>query len=155
MDVKAADIMTRDVVCVQSTTTLQGLVELFFSKLVSGVPVVEGEKLVGIISKTDLVTHGLEKELSSILGKKTKGSANVDLPDFENFLGLDPSHETVGQVMKSPVITAKPSTSVSEIVRIMLDKKIHRIVITENEKVVGIVTSMDLLHLLDTEGSKR
>jgi len=155
MDVKAADVMTRDVVCVQTTTTLQGLVELFFSKLVSGVPVVEGEKLVGIISKTDLVTHGLEKELSSILGKKTKGSANVDLPDFENFLGLDPSHETVGQVMKSPVITAKPSTSVSEIVRIMLDKKIHRIVITKNEKVVGIITSMDLLHLLDTEGSKR
>jgi len=155
MDVKAADVMTRDVVCVQSTTTLQKLVELFFSKLVSGVPVIEGEKLVGIISKTDLVTHGLEKELSSILGKKMKGSANVELPDFENLLGPYLSQETVGQVMKSPVITAKQSTSVSEIVRIMLDKKIHRIVITENEKVVGIITSMDLLHLLDKEGSKR
>ena len=155
MDVKAADIMTRDVICVQASTTLQELVEFFFSKPVGGVPVVKGEKLVGIISKTDLVTHGLEKELSSILGEKMKGSSSVDLPDFENLLGPDLAQETVGQVMKSPVITAKPSTNVSEIVRIMLDKKIHRIVITENKKVVGIITSMDLLRLLDTEGSKR
>lgn len=150
MNAKAEDIMTRNVVTVFTKSTLQDLVEIFFSKKVSGVPVVdENSMLVGIISKTDLVTHGLEKELHSIMGQKMSGSSSIDLPDFDNLLGPEPSSATVEGIMTTPVITAKPSTGISEIVGIMLKNKIHRVIIINNGKVEGIVTSMDLLRLLD------
>ncbi|MCH7783529.1 CBS domain-containing protein [candidate division KSB1 bacterium] len=149
MDVTVEEIMVKDVVCVHTSVSLQELVEIFFSKSVSGVPVIDDDsKLVGIISKTDLVTHGLEKELNTIIGTKMADSSLSDLPDFDNLLGPEPSQSTVGEIMTSPVITAEPRTKVSKIARIMLENKIHRVVITKKDRVVGIVSSMDLLRLL-------
>jgi CBS domain-containing protein len=151
MGVTASKIMTREVICVQESATIQELVALIFSKRVSGVPVLDGDsKLAGIVSKTDLVTHGLEQELSSILGRISENTAQVDLPDLDNLLGSAPSVETVSQIMTTDVVTASPSSEIREIVRMMLEKKIHRVVITKDKKVIGIVTSMDLLRLLDT-----
>ena len=150
MSVTASDIMTRDVVCVKATASLQELLEIVSAQHVSGVPVLDEEsKLVGIVSKTDLVTYGLERELSAILGQETVNTSHVDLPDFNNLLGSEPAKESVSQLMTSSVITAAPSTEVKALVRIMLENKIHRVVITDNERVVGIVSSMDLLRLLD------
>lgn len=149
MDVTVEEIMVKDVVCVHTSVSLQELVEIFFSKSVSGVPVIDDDsKLVGIISKTDLVTHGLEKELNTIIGTKTADSLQTDLPDFDNLLGPEPSQSMVGEIMTSPVMTAEPNAKVSKIVAMMLEKKIHRVVITKNDLVVGIVSSMDLLRLL-------
>ena len=150
MDVAVAEIMVKDVVCVNTSISLQELVEIFLSKNVSGVPVIDdNSKLVGIISKTDLVTHGLEKELTTIIGAKTENSSLSDLPDFDNLLGPEPSQSTVSEIMTSPVVCADPTTNVSEIAGTMLNKKIHRVVITKNDIVVGIVSSMDMLRLLD------
>ncbi len=57
MGVTASDIMTLDVVCVKSTASMQELLEIISAHRVSGVPVLDEEsKLVGIVSKTDLVT---------------------------------------------------------------------------------------------------
>lgn len=150
MDVTVEEIMVKDVICVHTSISLQELIEIFFSKKVSGVPVIDDDsKLVGIISKTDLVTHGLEKELSTIIGAKSAESSLSDLPDFDNLLGPEPSQSSVGEIMTTPVITAEPTANVSKIVTMMLEKKIHRVVITKNDLVVGIVSSMDLLRLLE------
>ncbi|MFC1553856.1 CBS domain-containing protein [candidate division KSB1 bacterium] len=149
MDVKAADIMVKSVVCVQKSTTLQELVEIFLTKNVSGVPVLDGEKLIGIISKTDMVTHGLEKELSSLLKQKHEKYSSIDLPDFDYLLGSEPSQETVEHVMTKKAITTGPDTKVAELVKIMLENKIHRVIIVEDEKVVGLVSTVDLLKLFD------
>lgn len=144
------DIMTSNVINVHVSTTLQELVELFIEKKLSGVPVINDDgNLVGIISKTDLVTHGLEKELSELLSNNTARTSNMDLPSFDNLLGANPVHEVVEDIMSTPVITARPDTDISELVKTMLDSKIHRIIITENDKIKGIVTTMDLLRLID------
>jgi len=150
MEIKAADIMNRDVVCVKRSTTLQELVEILFTKRVGGVPVVDDkEELIGIVSKTDLVTYGLECELCEILGNKKENPLLSDLQNFANIQGQEPSSVTVEQIMTTPAIAADPNAPVTDIVRIMLAKKIHRIIIAEGKKVVGIITTMDLLRLLD------
>lgn len=152
MNIKAFDIMTKEVITVHESTNLQELVEMFIEKKLSGVPVVDdNENLVGVISKTDLVTHGLEKELSALLGKKMNKSAYVDLPDLDNMLGPDPGHETVGDIMTVPVITESPNSTLKELVKTLLENKIHRIVISEDNKIKGIVTTMDILKLIDRE----
>jgi len=150
MELTAADIMTRNVICVQKVTTLQELVKILFSKRIGGIPVVdENGELAGIVTKTDIVTHGLDKELGTLLADRKDNSLLSDLPDFDHSLSPEPMQETVEQVMTAHVFTAPPNTGVSELVRMMLEKEIHRIVITEQKRVVGIVTTMNLLQLLD------
>ncbi len=152
MRIKAKDIMTKSVLSVHIATTLQELVELFIAKKVSGVPVIDDKNnLVGIISKTDLVTHGLEKELSTILREKIPRSAYMDLPDFNELLGDEAFHETVEDIMTTPAITVDPDTDISVVVKTMLENKIHRVVVTTDNKISGIIASMDLIKLIHEE----
>src|SRR6476660_4818862 len=49
------DAMTRDVLTVTSETTLREVAELFVNRHVSGVPVVDGQSVVGVVSATDVL----------------------------------------------------------------------------------------------------
>ncbi len=152
MGLTADEFMTQNVVCVNVTTTLQELAEILISKRISGVPVLDEEgKLAGVISKTDLLTHGLEKELSSLLKGKEGRESVKGLFDIDNMLGPEPSEMTVEKLMKTTVITAAKNTDINKLVTTMMDNRIHRIIITEDEKVVGVVTTMDILRMIDTD----
>lgn len=152
MGLTAKDFMTKEVYCVNLSTTLEEIAQLVISKRISGLPILDNNgKLVGVISKTDLLTHGLEKELQSLLSEPDHQDEAMELFDFDNLLGAEPSKVTVEQVMKTNVITASKNTSINEIVKLMLKHKIHRIIIVENDKVIGIVTPMDVLKMIDTD----
>jgi len=58
---KAQDSMTRDVITVTPTTPIHEVAALMAKQKVHTIPVVEGEKLVGIIGKMDLV-RGMARE---------------------------------------------------------------------------------------------
>ncbi|MCP4723668.1 MAG: CBS domain-containing protein [bacterium] len=149
MDVKVKDVMTSEVIKVYQDATLQELVEMFIGNRLSGLPVIDKDnRLVGIVSKTDLVTHGLEKELSALLKEKTPRSSYVELPDFDNLLGSESIHATVADLMTTDVITTSPEMDVMEVIKIMLDKKIHRIVVVKEGKIEGILTTVDLVKLV-------
>ncbi len=149
MNVKVKDVMTSEVIKVYQDATLQELVEIFIGNKLSGLPVIDKDnKLVGIVSKTDLVTHGLEKELSSLLKEQTPRSNYVELPDFENLLGSESIHATVADLMTTDVITADPEMDVMDVIKVMLDKEIHRIVVVKNGKIEGILTTVDLVKLV-------
>ncbi|MFZ2160207.1 MAG: CBS domain-containing protein, partial [Bradyrhizobium sp.] len=61
----------------------------------------------------------------------------------------------VRDVMISPVITVKPSTTVEEVARLFLDKKISAApVLDDTGKIVGIVSEADLLHRVEA-GTER
>ncbi|MFC1728981.1 HPP family protein [candidate division KSB1 bacterium] len=152
MNLTANDFMTREVICVGTSTTLQNLVEILISKGIGGVPVIDNQGLlVGIISKTDLITHGLEKELSELIDAKKGRKLSGDLPDFDNLLGPEPSMMTVEQIMKAEVVVADKNTKINDLVKLMLKHRIHRIVIADKRRVIGIVTTMDILRLIDTD----
>ncbi|MFC1563308.1 CBS domain-containing protein [candidate division KSB1 bacterium] len=149
MDVKVKDVMTRDVIKVHQDATLQELVEIFIGNRLSGLPVIDKtDRLVGIVSKTDLVTHGLENELSALLKEKMPRSSYMELPDFDNLLGSESIHATVADLMTTDVITADPDMDVMDVIKIMLDKKIHRIVVVKDEKIEGILTTVDLVKMV-------
>lgn len=152
MGITAKDFMTKNVHCVNLTTTLEEIAQMVISKRISGLPILDDNgNLAGVISKTDLLTHGLEKELQSLLSDPEHEDDATELFDFDNLLGAEPSKVTVEQVMKTNVITASKETSINEIVKLMLKHKIHRIIIVEKHKVIGIVTPMDVLRMIDTD----
>ena len=59
---------------------------------------------------------------------------------------------TVESIMKKPVFTLKPSSSVMDAVKLMGEKNIGCIVVTEDDKPVGMITERDVVRLLVTRG---
>jgi CBS-domain-containing membrane protein len=53
----AADVMTREVVSVEPDTSVRDVAELLYTRRISGVPVVEHDRVIGIVSEGDLIGH--------------------------------------------------------------------------------------------------
>lgn len=146
--ITAEDIMSRKTIAVTPKTSFNELIKILVEHKIGGVPVVnENNDLIGIVSKSDIVTHTLEKELKKVL-KKVVDVVFETKEDKEGVKKLPKKlSRTVGNIMTKKVVTASPKTDVSEIANLMLKNKIHRIIITENDKVTGIVTALDILEL--------
>lgn len=56
-----------------------------------------------------------------------------------------PSEMTAGEIMSSPIITAKPSTDIIEAAEMMVKYNIRRLAVMENDSIVGMITDRDIL----------
>ena len=152
----ARDIMTTDVVMVESGTSLRELERIFLENGISGAPVVDKSgSLVGVISQTDLVFYHL-----------TRGDKPSSDSDFYRMAELEATFAGSGfhieeydigwvHEMMTPVVhTAGPDTPVSELAQLMILARIHRVIITENRNVVGLVSAMDLMSVLADPGKQ-
>lgn len=64
--------------------------------------------------------------------------------------GVDPSKTTVSEVMTAPLTTIDASASIIDAARRMVEKQVKRLVVTDQDKIVGIVSQTDLVqHLTD------
>jgi CBS domain-containing protein len=92
-------------------------------------PIVEGERVVGILSQRDL----FRSALAGILGWEHKTRKTL-LKSVK-----------IEEVMSAPVTTVSPGTSVKEAARIMMEKKIGCLPVVENNALVGLLTETDML----------
>jgi CBS domain-containing protein len=92
-------------------------------------PVVDGPRLVGIISERDL----FRSSLAQALGYGTKASRDL-------MKGL-----RIKDIMVAEVVTVSPDTKLCDAVHIMVDKKIGCLPVVENEALVGLITETDIL----------
>jgi CBS domain-containing protein len=92
-------------------------------------PVVEGQRLVGIISERDL----FRSSLAQALGYESK-----DTRDLMKTLHIK-------DIMVPAVVTVSPETPVCEAVRLMVDQKIGCLPVVENAGLVGLITETDIL----------
>lgn len=143
----AKDIMHKNVVTVTPNMTLREVAKIFSDRRISGAPVVEpGGGLVGVVSQADLV----QKERDSSV-RTPAIQTEMEMEETARSRGLhveDPDYTRVKQVMTPWVVSFEQDTPVPELARQMLAKRIHRVVITQEGKLCGIVTSMDMLKAL-------
>ncbi len=94
-------------------------------------PVVEGESLKGIISLTDInrISYG-----------GNFGQSEVDNAIFD-MLSID-------QVMHHHPTTVSPEDTIKDVAEILATNEFHAVPVTENEELVGIVTTTDLINYL-------
>jgi len=116
-DLKAEDVMVKELVTVSSNVKVAYADLLMTRNSIGGLPVVEGDKLVGIITQRD------------IMYARTYSIGNLEVKDL----------------MSKKVVTVKPSTLLKEILRIMLENRIERIPVVEDEKLVGMVVHNKIL----------
>jgi CBS domain-containing protein len=163
------DLMQRDVVAVSPDLTLRELVEVFTEQDVSGAPVVSGDKVVGVISTTDifdlheeisgLSPAGGEADEAELMPRRAGGGRDFFSDAWEPGEGgaeewariasqrdwdiLDAY--TVADVMTRDVISQPSKTSVKKAARYMLEAGVHRVLVIDRGHLQGIVTTTDIM----------
>ncbi|BER91973.1 CBS and ACT domain-containing protein [Thermatribacter velox] len=126
------DRMTREVITINSHTPILEAQKIMKDKKIRRLPVVDNQKLVGIVTYNDL----LEATPSKV----------TTLSRFELTYLL--SKMTVAEIMKKMVITVSPDTPLEEVALIMKQNEIGGVPVVEDSKVVGIITESDIFEAL-------
>jgi CBS domain-containing protein len=123
---KCREIMTRNVRTANRATTLQVVSALMRDGDMGSLPVVEGGKLVGIVTDRDIVVRAIAE------------GRGVDTP--------------IGDVMTSEIFSAKEDDFVFEAIRLMGDKQVRRIpVINDSGELAGIIAMADIALEMEDE----
>ena len=153
----AKDLMTEKVVCVYPETPIHTLIKILIKNHINGAPVVNKEgKLVGVVSKTDIVEYDEKTSKKHALrGKKsfyhdTNGKLKKAFDKISKTKTF--GKVAVKDIMTAHVITAQATDTIDRLAKIMYDKKIHRIIIQDEERVVGVVSTLDILNAVSTMG---
>jgi len=116
-----SSIMTKEVSTVDSSETIRAALKRMVDEDVGSLIVMERGKAVGIITERDV----------------TRVSGSRSDPNF--FEG------NAGLLMKSPLITVRPETSIWDALELMLNKGIRRLPVMRNDQLLGIVTERDIV----------
>ncbi len=131
---KLTDIMTSDPETVHTAQPLSEVYDLFQDRNYHHVPVVEGDKPVGIISAGDILRLVYDID-------------NGDDRMLRTFLDLQFNIE---DAMTTDLVTVQPSSMVREVATAMSSGDIHSVLVVGEEGTLeGIVTSTDLIKLLE------
>lgn len=141
----AADVMTSNVISVRADASVGEIAEILLTNRISGVPVVDDAgDLIGIVSEGDLI-HRVE------VGTERRRSWWLELLSSKQIL----AHEFIkaharkaADLMTRHVITVRPGTPLSDLASLLDKHGIKRVPVTENGKLVGIVSRANLVQAL-------
>ena len=148
------DIMTTDVQSVQDDWSLETLSQFFFDKQISGAPVVDGnENLAGVVSLSDLARNNTlpattSNESAHDYYKNTGSVSGISQEDLSKLKIESESMITVKDIMTPMVFEMSEDTPVQKAAETMLKGHIHRVLVTRDKKLAGIVTTMDMLKII-------
>jgi len=115
------DIMSKDTVTISKSTSLQEAAQKMNSSKIGCVIVTDNSNPIGIVTERDFVTK----------------VAAEGRPLFTEIF----------EVMSSPLITISPDETIWEASEIMKEKGIHKLPVKENDQIVGIVTTSDIVKI--------
>lgn len=155
----AKDVMTAKMITVPPTMDLQELAALLEKKKISGCPVVdESGVVVGVVSKTDLTRARAQGDsLMDVFYRSATGMVGGDAildDEYAPWSEDDAMEEAdlgnlcVADVMNRNVFSVNAGDKVQMVAKKMLDRKVHRFLVTDSGRFVGIVSSTDLLRAL-------
>jgi CBS domain-containing protein len=116
----ARDVMTRNPECVSERDSIRDVARIMKDTDTGVVPVVDGKKIVGLITDRDIVVRGLAD-------------------------GKDLTSASVGDVMTRQVKSVREETPIDEVLNVMTSAEIRRVtVVNANNELVGIVSIGDI-----------
>jgi acetoin utilization protein AcuB len=128
------DYMTRNPITVSPETTFPQAIKAIREHKIRHLPVVQNNKLVGLIVENDLLSN--------------QPSKATTLSVFEIYALLDSL--LVSQMMSKPVITAEGDCPIEEAARIMVENEISCLPVMDSNDLVGIITETDIFKALVT-----
>jgi CBS domain-containing protein len=140
----ATDIMTPDVICAAPNTPLRDLVRLMLDNHVSALPIMEHGRIVGIVSEGDLFRR-VE------IGTEPRRSAWHALVRSTDRLAADYTRthgQKASELMTRNVVTVTDTTLLEEVALLLDTKRIKRVPVIRDGKLIGIVSRRNLMQAL-------
>lgn len=142
----AAAIMTPDPVCAEPSTTIRQLAKLFEDNDISGCPVIDHSgRVIGVVSKTDLIrrcSEGTRDIPPAYLFEVVCEQGDEDGDESP----ISEPLVCVQDFMTESAVTAGPSTPVHEVAALMADRRIHRVIVVDDDLYpLGVITALDVL----------
>jgi len=153
--VKAEDLMTRNVLTVRADMTLQELAAFLRRHKITGAPVSDGDRVVGVVSLADIARA--DSERTEEVWDPT--SSDYYIRDWRpqvddegpRFFRAGDKRVRVYDIMNHEVYSVGPSADVPTMASKMLYHHVHRLLVIDGDQLVGVVTTSDLLRLLAGE----
>ena len=142
---EAQDVMTRNVATTAPEASVAEVAQLLIERHISAAPVVDGEgKLLGIVSEGDLTRR------PEIAGeRRTSWWLALISDEGERARDYVKTHgQSVREIMTREVVSVTETTPINEIARLLEERRIKRVPVLRDGKVVGIVSRADLLRAL-------
>jgi CBS domain-containing protein len=141
----ASDIMTSPVISVGPDTSVQEIAALLFERRISGVPVLEGDRLVGMVSEGDLL-HRREIGTDGV----AHGSWWLRLfsADHSTAEYIKSHARRARDIMTRAVVTVAPETPLAEIATLLERRGIKRVPVLRDGRLAGIVSRSNLVQAL-------
>lgn len=150
MDV--SDVMTTSVATIDADDTVRAAARVMREENVSGLPVMEEDRVVGVVSESDVLrlleTHELHEELWL---PSPFEPIEVPIRELVNWVEsrrdnlIDIGEKKVREVMNRRIITIRPGASIEDAAEKMVRHGVNRLPVLEDEQLVGIVTRGDII----------
>lgn len=131
--VPVAQIMTKNVFTLSTKDELSTAEEMFKKNSIRHIPITSGKQVLGMLSYTDLMRISFADAVD-------EDEHEVDTMVYNMF--------SIEQVMTKDVICVSPQTTIQEVAAFLAQKEFHALPVVENEALVGIVTTTDLINYL-------
>jgi CBS domain-containing protein len=113
------DAMTADVKTAAPSQSLTDVARLMKQEDVGSVPVVDGERLIGVVTDRDIVVRGIAD-------------------------GSDPHAIKAGDIASRDVVTVRPDDNLDEALRLMAQHQVRRLPVVDDGQLVGMVAQADV-----------
>ena len=116
------EVMSSDVRTCEPDATVVDVARVMAKEDVGPIPVVDGGRLVGIVTDRDLVVRVLAE-------------------------GKDPKTTKVGEVASRKLVTVSPDQDLDQALKLLAKNQVRRLPVVEGDRVVGIVAQADITRL--------
>ena len=144
---KVRDIMTTEVVVAHPDTSVNLVARLMAGRDISGVPVVEDGRLVGIVTELDLIVRNTRLEppaffalLDARIPLETPTHYRERMRHMLGTLARD--------VMTEKVVTIRPEEELERLAEIMVKQRVNPLPVVEDGRLVGIVSRSDIIGMM-------
>ena len=126
-------IMTTDIIALNLSDNLETAESLFKKNNIRHIPVISGEHIIGMLSYTDLLRISFADAIDM-------GEKDVDTVVYNMF--------TIEQVMAKNLVSVNSQSTIKDVAEILAKREFHALPVVDNDKLVGIVTTTDLINFL-------
>ncbi len=166
------DIMKSDLISVRTGTTVDDLIQLLDDEGISGVPVLDSaDRIRGVVSRTDVIRAAArarevpapdsfwealgaepeenEEDASWFLAPESA----VYVMASTSFPSLGFGEITVDEIMTPVAFSVDPDMLVWELADFLVRGRIHRALVVDEDRLVGIVTAFDVMRVMAGDAS--
>ncbi|HKY98506.1 MAG TPA: CBS domain-containing protein [Gemmatimonadaceae bacterium] len=127
--------MTSTVVTISPETTVRETMEALATNHLSGVPVVVRDKVVGVVSMTDI--------LNFMVTAPQRKSGEIEKPVDQT---------TAADLMTDEIFSVRSTSSIRSAAALMQKRGIHRVLVIDDGKLLGIVSALDIARVVSEKG---